>query len=288
MKKTRNITLSIAFVILLLVMIFFSEKNKIHSTLAEPPAIQQTQTDDIIAEMSSVPWEELKASAAEYNAVSWTGVALLAELPEEEIALYGYRNDSSNFRGVILEIQGKPYYRDMYYMTVRQQLPEIYWDSNTNCLLILCLLNTGTGFNAETLFVEQLTEHGLVSKGCFDYPDYTNLLQDRIEYRVEGNFLTLIDTTYEKELFSADISEYLDSAEKATGVRDITLVALGDQADFQLEEELILSITPGCYAGSGTMVSYEESPNIYAKVTYHPEAVSSEDRFTLGEFFVEE
>ena len=74
---------------------------------------EKTESQIIIERFSSMDWEEVKANAKEFGEDGWeTGIVLLAELPEAEIALYGYNDEEYKLRGVAIDYDGNVNYFD--------------------------------------------------------------------------------------------------------------------------------------------------------------------------------
>ena len=78
----------------------------------------------------------------------------LAELPKEDISMFGYA-DGGFASGVAIEHADNVNYFDWEYTSNHCVMPELYWDGESKQLQVSLHLFSGTGFSADALHVLQ-------------------------------------------------------------------------------------------------------------------------------------
>ena len=108
---------------------------EVEETPEEP---QKTDSEIILERFSSMDWEEVKKNAKKFGEDGWEdGIVLLAELPGEKIALYGYNDEEYKLRGVAIDYNDNVNYFDWEYTSNKTYIqPEMYWNAAADQLQI--------------------------------------------------------------------------------------------------------------------------------------------------------
>ena len=143
---------------------------------------EKTESQIIIERFSSMDWEEVKANAKEFGEDGWeTGIVLLSELPEAEIALYGYNDEEYKLRGVAIDYDGNVNYFDWEYTSDKTyHQPEMYWNAEENQLQITLNLSDGEGVNAEELHVLVVHDTKTMEDFVLRSSDYLMEIEERM------------------------------------------------------------------------------------------------------------
>ena len=143
---------------------------------------EKTTSQIILERFQEMDWEDVKKNAKAFGEDGWEeGIVLLAQLPGEKIALYGYNDAEYKLQGVAIEHNGNVNYFDWVYMSAKSNIqPEMYWNGSTNQLQITLNLYEGEGVNAEELHV--LVEHDTKTMEDFVLrsSDYLMEIEDRM------------------------------------------------------------------------------------------------------------
>lgn len=151
---------------------------------------EKTTSQIILDRFQDMDWEEVKSGAKEIGEDGWEeGIVLLAELPEEDITLYGYNDEEYKLQGVAIDHDGNVNYFDWIYMSEEQIQPEMYWNTKKDQLQITLNLYEGSGVNAEELHV--LVEHDTKTLEDFALRSSDYLME--IESRMAGTATTVGD-----------------------------------------------------------------------------------------------
>lgn len=150
--------------------------------IEEPEEEPEKSDGEIILErFQSLDWEEVKENVKTFDEDGWEdGIVLLEELPEEDIALYGYNDEEYQLRGVAIEHNDNVNYFDWVYMSDQHIQPEMYWNAGENQLQVTLNLYDGSGVNAEELHV--LLEHDTKTLEDFSFrsSDYLAIIEERM------------------------------------------------------------------------------------------------------------
>lgn len=214
---------------------------------------------DVVYRFMNVNWDDVKK-------IPFTGtafddrknIACIGELPEHDIKVYGYNDDEISCCGVAIDIKGDVNYFDWVYTGPRGILPHLYWDETHGQLQIACNIYTGTGADADILYVLQRYDTGTLVPYDFDFDDYRLEMEKRIGYtfQEESKLLTLVDQQTGKELASAKLPE-----------GNITGIELGLISTFQLGDTITCQVTPGYCTDGSAMAQYDQMPTLEFDVT---------------------
>ena len=143
---------------------------------------EKTESQIIIERFSSMDWEEVKANAKEFGEDGWEeGIVLLAELPNDKIALYGYNDEEYKLRGVAIDYDGNVNYFDWEYTSEKTyHQPEMYWNAEDNQLQITLNLSDGEGVNAEELHVLVIHDTKTMEDFVLRSKDYLMEIEERM------------------------------------------------------------------------------------------------------------
>lgn len=143
---------------------------------------EKTESQIIIERFSSMDWEEVKANAKKFGEDGWEeGIVLLAELPNDKIALYGYNDEEYKLRGVAIDYDGNVNYFDWEYTSEKTYIqPEMYWNAEENQLQITLNLSDGEGVNAEELHVLVVHDTKTMEDFVLRSSDYLMDIEERM------------------------------------------------------------------------------------------------------------
>lgn len=182
---------------------------------------------------------ELPTQLADSSAELWSGNPsyLLAQLPEEDISLYGQYSQDEN-SGIVLRKGDTLAAYDLPWLTPRSLLPQLYsgdFDGDgTRELLLLTYTGSGTGVSSWTLSVFEPEENG-------------------------WNCLTLPDTGYYDLSPSLTISQGTEARQAVIGLGPASVtISLPDYVDPELPLEPYV----------GTIVEYEVTDDSIAVYLY--------------------
>lgn len=133
--------------------------EEIEVEVEEPVEEPKKEDGEIILErFQNMEWAEVKENAKAFGDEGWEeGIVVLAELPNEDIVLYGYNDEEYKYRGVAIDHQDNVNYFDWVYVSDEHIQPEMYWNADENQLQVTLNLYGGEGINTEELHV--LVEH---------------------------------------------------------------------------------------------------------------------------------
>ena len=147
-----------------------------------PEEPKKTDSQIIIERFSSMDWEEVKKNAKEFGEDGWEkGIVLLAELPNEKIALYGYNDEEYQLRGVAIDYKGNVNYFDWEYTSNKTYIqPEMYWNGAEKQLQVTLNLYSGEGVNAEELHVLVVHDTKTMEDFVLRSKDYLMEIEERM------------------------------------------------------------------------------------------------------------
>ena len=147
----------------------------------EPEEPQKSDSEIIMERFRAMDWEEVKKKAKAFGEEGWEeGIVLLAELPGEQIALYGYNDAEYKYQGVAVEHKGNVNYFEWIYISSQHIQPELYWNAQKKHIQITLNLFEGTGVNAEELHVLVELETGTMEDFVFRSEDYLKEIEERM------------------------------------------------------------------------------------------------------------
>ncbi len=143
---------------------------------------EKTDSEIILERFSSMDWEKVKSNAKKFGEEGWEeGIVLLAELPGEKIALYGYNDEEYKLRGVAVDHNDNVNYFDWEYTSNKTYIqPEMYWNAGANQLQITLNLYSGEGVNAEELHVLVVHDTKTMEDFVLRSSDYLMEIEDRM------------------------------------------------------------------------------------------------------------
>ena len=152
---------------------------EVEETPEEP---QKTDSEIILERFSSMDWEEVKKNAKKFGEDGWEdGIVLLAELPGEKIALYGYNDEEYKLRGVAIDYNNNVNYFDWEYTSNKTYIqPEMYWNAAAGQLQITLNLSDGEGINAEELHVLVVHDTKTMEDFVLRSSDYLMEIEERM------------------------------------------------------------------------------------------------------------
>ena len=147
-----------------------------------PEEPEKTDSQIIIERFSSMDWQEVKKNAKEFGEEGWEkGVVLLAELPNDKIALYGYNDEEYQLRGVAIDYDNNVNFFDWEYTSNNTYIqPEMYLNGAENQLQITLNLHDGEGVNAEELHVLVVHDTKTMEDFVLRSKDYLMEIEDRM------------------------------------------------------------------------------------------------------------
>lgn len=147
-----------------------------------PEEPKKTDSQIIIERFGSMDWEEVKKNAKEFGEEGWEkGIVLLAELPNEKIALYGYNDEEYHLRGVAIDYNDNVNYFDWEYTSAKTYIqPEMYWNAADNQLQITLNLHDGESVNAEELHVLVVHDTKTMEDFALRSKDYLMVIEERM------------------------------------------------------------------------------------------------------------
>ncbi len=240
---------------------------------------------DVVARFMRMDWDEIRSSHLPVveEWAYWTDVVCIAEIPEEDIRIYGYNDTEINGRGVAVEIGDEVNYFDWNYVSMTSthyQAPQCYWNRAKRQLQVALNIYMGPRANAQALHVLQYHDTGAPTDNeldaGWDANGWSGLLEERIDFRFEEETgqLTLFDTSNQRELASVTVEE-----------GTVTWLELGNFSRFLLGEEIVLQFHPGYWVEGGFIAEYtEDIPLLEAELLYEDNGGAI--TFSLGEIRV--
>lgn len=258
--------------------IFFPEENMaVEVTMAQPDGkggiwIPREYSEGPLYRFARMDWEEVKRRALPaWEDPDWQSIVLLGEIPEADIAVYGYNDEDYLGRGVAIDVAGSVSYFDWYYTSPQTQIPEFYWKEEERQLQAAFRIYTGTGASSQALHVLQVYDNGTMQDSRFELNDYLDLLQDRtgFTYDEDTGRLTMTDTASGEELATV------------TADGKVTELEVGAISTFRLGDEIWLHVDTGYFMEGGAMAEYEDMPSLEAEILLRQE--NGRIGFALGE-----
>lgn len=238
-------------------------------------AIAKTQTtlkDDTRAEdaefirrLNSITSVDLK-NAKRVSEDGWeAGLCLLAELPDDDIHMYGYNDDDYQFRGIIIRIGNKLNYFDWTYSSPDMNKHQMYYYDLDNDgrkeLAVTIYFGGGTGYSITNLFILEQNDAGTLEAYQFKPEDYVAQINQKITYKVnrEKKVIALYDGKH--KLREADLTWLPEDAE-------VKGVYYGNIIQFDLGKQLIMRIGPGMKIDDWASLQYDGLDDLQAIINY--------------------
>lgn len=146
-----------------------------------PEEPEKSDWDIIIERFSHMDWSEVEENAKVLGEEGWEdGIVILAELPEEDITLYGYNDEEYKYMGVAIDHQDNVNFFEWTYISEEQIAPEMYWNADAGQLQVTLNLYDGSGVNAEELHVLQEYETMTLEDFIYRSSDYLAEIEEQL------------------------------------------------------------------------------------------------------------
>lgn len=226
----------------------------------------RTETENqeqVMSRLNAVTAQQLDQIQKQYDGSETEDIMILAELPEEQIIIYGYNDTDYSERGILIR-KGEEISRfDITYGTSPMALPpEIYWDSGKGQLQMKILGASGTGLMIWNLYIFEQTQDGPLRETMFQPDDYMSQLEQNISYEYDPDEQSV--TLYTQE----HVLRKIDTSWAEEPVMDIYW---GTIVDFELGETIHMLFTPALQIGDWPSAQYAEDADLTAVVTYKQE-----------------
>lgn len=250
---------------------------EIEEVIAESEQLKALSGVELLMKM---PFEEvLKSPVYDYSGEWNSQVYKLAELPKQDILMFGYADGGGFASGVAIAHKGHVSYFDWLYASAHGAMPELYWKEEDKQLLVCLHPASGTGYSVDELHIlcedasMQFKDYG------FSVGEYGAMLKERVEYAVveeDGRkLIRFTDKEEAKELVVLDVTKYLlGDAGECAEVKD---VFMSDMVTFSLGESIQIQFTPG-FLPEGGYVVFDDMPVFQASIE-----LGTEGTFTIGE-----
>ncbi|MEW9124902.1 MAG: hypothetical protein AB2421_19475 [Thermotaleaceae bacterium] len=215
--------------------------------------------------LSTVTPEEMEA-AKRVGEDGWeTSLLLLAEIPDENIFMYGYNDKDYQGKGVIIQIGENTNYFDWNYCSPRMILPEMYYYDYDNDgrkeLAVTLNLGGGTGVSITDLYVLERYDTETLEPFHFRAEDYLAQINERMTYQVDSDKKVIALYDGKNKLREADLT-WLPEDARVEGVY------YGNIVDFQLGEQLRMKIGPGMEINDWASLQYDGLDDLEAGIIY--------------------
>ncbi|MDD3369694.1 MAG: hypothetical protein PHP50_12585 [Lachnospiraceae bacterium] len=223
---------------------------------------------EVLNRFTQISWDQLDPRHIETDKDWENHIIYLAELPEENITLYGYNDEEYQGRGVAIDTGEDVNYFDWYYWSPRMIQPQMYWNEDRKELQVSLLNGTGTGVSVEELHVLQQYETMTLGDYVFSPDMYTELLNNRLEYDFdqENYILTLRDTVSGQKIVETTLDWIQTEEESAGEPLVVEGINIGDQISFTLGDEIWMQFTPGLMINGFATPMFDEMPELEVQV----------------------
>lgn len=193
-----------------------------------------------------------------------TRLFILAELPREDITLYGMKEEDGIYRNVAIRSgETVNYYPWSFYVgshdTVMSYLD--YDGDGVKELAVLLYYGNGTAFSVDQLFMLEEVRPGYFEAIQFKRDDYVAQVENIVSYRVNEENKTITLFRDETELQNVDIS-WLKENEKVKNIH------YGDIVRFDLTHGIVMGISPGMQINDRGPLEYTGVSELEATVEY--------------------
>ncbi len=196
---------------------------------------------------------------------SWdSGIFILAELPEEDITMYGVNNEDEQFQNVVIRMGDNINYYNWSHCPGMFDAGMDYWDydnDGTKELAVHLYLGGGTGVSIDQLFMLEEIHPGVFESIQFKHDDYIAQVENIVAYGVNEENKTISFFKEETELQSVDIS-WLKENEEVKNVYYNNIVR------FNFSHGIVMGITPGMKINDWASLQYDGVSELIATVEY--------------------
>jgi beta-lactamase regulating signal transducer with metallopeptidase domain len=193
-----------------------------------------------------------------------TKLFILAELPGEDIALYGMKDKNGIYENVAIRSGEKINYYGWSYYAGKFDAGMSYQDydgDGAKELAVHLYFGGGTGVSIDQLFMLEELRPGIFEPIQFKSNDYIAQVENIVSYRVNEESKTISLFNEETELQSVDIS-WLKENEKVKNVY------YGNIVRFDLSHGIVMGITPGMQINDWFSLQYDGFSELEATVEY--------------------
>jgi len=194
-----------------------------------------------------------------------TSLFILAELPGEDIVLYGMKDKDGIYGNVAIRSgEAINYYPWSFYAGMHDAVMSYqdYDGDGVKELAVLLYFGGGTGFSVDQLFMLEEVRPGFFEAIQFKSDDYIAQVENIVSYRVneENKMISLFRD--ETELQNVDIS-WLKENEKVKNIY------YGNIVRFDLTHGIVMGIVPGMQINDRGPLEYTGFSELEATVEYH-------------------
>lgn len=193
-----------------------------------------------------------------------TNLFILAELPADDITLYGMKDKDGIYTNVAIR-SGKTinYYDWSYYAGVFDagMSYQDYDGDGTKELAVHLYFGGGTGVSIDQLFMLEELRPGVFESIQFISDDYTTQVNNIVSYRVNEENKTISLFNDGTELQKVDIS-WLKENEKVENLY------YGNQVSFDFNHGIVMRITPGMEINDRVDLQYDGFSELEATIEY--------------------
>lgn len=193
-----------------------------------------------------------------------TSLFILAELPVEDITLYGMKDKDGIYENVAIRSGETINYYGWSYYAGKFDAGMSYQDydgDGAKELAVHLYLGGGTGVSVDQLFMLEELRPGVFEPIQFMSNDYITQVENIVSYRVNEENKTISLFKDETELQNVDIS-WLKENEKVKNVY------YGNIVSFDLSHGIVMSITPGMEINDWVSLQYDGFSELEATVEY--------------------
>lgn len=193
-----------------------------------------------------------------------TDLFILAELPGEDITMYGMKDADGRYENVAIRAgENINYFKWSYYPGSHDagMSYKDYDNDGVKELAVHLYLGGGTGISTDQLFMLEEVSPGVFEPIQFESDDYVSQVENMVSCQVDEEEQTISLLKGGTELQRGDIS-WLEG-EKVKSVR------YGDIVEFDLSDGILMRITPGILVGDWVSPQYEGLSDLEATVEYH-------------------
>ncbi len=207
---------------------------EIASSRLESADRQKTALSRLMS-LDSAAFSKLELSDVYSANWNFEGANCIAELPSDNIRMYGYYDEEVYFTGVAFDIDGEICYFDWCYTSGTMWSFQLYWNEKTQQLQVMCPVYYGTGLYAPDLYIVQKDESGTWVSYRFGYEEYSKALENRLTCVADANneYVTIIDRQTGAEIAS-DVA-----ASSLLSMVDTDQFYYGNVSSFDLGETIV-------------------------------------------------
>lgn len=257
------------FMILCVVLVAIMGTGIVLASTTSTVADSKTQTNITDTTSSNLTLDDFKNAKRLDEIIgepSWedTRVFILAELPMEDITLYGMKDKDGIYRNVAIRSGETVNYYDWSYYAGKFDAGMSYQDydgDGAKELAVHLYFGGGTGVSIDQLFMLEELRPGVFEPIQFKSDDYIAQVKKLVSYRVNEENKTISLCKKGTVLQKVDLS-WLKENEK---VED---VYYGNMLSFDFNDGIVMKITPGMEINDRASLQYDGFSALEATVEY--------------------